>query len=925
MQFRVNQKVEVRSTQESGFHRSWKRATIVDSSNQSYHVRYDNILLQLEDGAEKLVEVVPSTPTRTVSSSQLRPLPPLMSFGAFDLPYGLFVDVYVKAAWWEGVIFDHENVSNERVVLLLESGEEIKTKIESLRISQDWNVFTGVWKPKGTWPLIGLFEGCEKDRSVLDGTDVIVDAVRSHEYPLIDHEGDGVVMNSDDAVLASSDKDSCSRLDMVSDCEKKDVVDSGGALEGVSKVLFTSKNPANRRGYTMIDDSNGEGLLGPNGKKLGKRRRKPGQKGSRWVPAGPDLLPVAEFCPAAITRYASHGNQRPPEPLVIDVRKHLAYVGWKIECMKYGSAYKFRYISPRDRKTYFSLRLLCLDMRDPKIENSSLISPDLIDVKESPGRDHPRNRKRMDELSQFPPEADSQGGNDEVGSLGDYELRHLQGQNASRPKPRREKVIENLKKLKDSQKSNQELNASPLKQRRGKAIETLKKQRDGQRRQSSETAMQEVTPRSSKRQPRSVLSWMIDNNLVSLGANVSYRRSKARSALTRGKITRDGIECNCCQKIFTLTGFESHAGSTKHRPAANILLEDGRSLLDCQRKNEHRSKTQRVTREAKWKGRQHQHQHQGETDYICSVCHDGGDLIVCDQCPSTFHQNCVGLEDIPEGQWFCPPCCCGICGENKFKHKVQEPEDACVLSCDQCELKYHIGCLRNKGVLKLERKDPKDSWFCSNKCEDIFLGLQKLLGKPVVVGPDNLTWTLWKSMESDNRNAEISTGKHSKLDLAVEVIHECFEPAIETYTGRYIAEDVIFSRGCNLNRLNFRGFYTVLLERNDELITVANVRVFGDKVAEMPLAGTRFQFRRLGMCKILMNELEKQLMNLGVERLMLPAVPSMLDTWINGFGFSKLTDAEKMQYLDRIFLDFPSTIKCQKVLLKTPPEGTKPG
>jgi N-acetylglutamate synthase-like GNAT family acetyltransferase len=115
--------------------------------------------------------------------------------------------------------------------------------------------------------------------------------------------------------------------------------------------------------------------------------------------------------------------------------------------------------------------------------------------------------------------------------------------------------------------------------------------------------------------------------------------------------------------------------------------------------------------------------------------------------------------------------------------------------------------------------------------------------------------------------------------------------------------------------LNFRGFYTVLLERNDELIAVANVRVFGDKVAEIPLVGTRFLFRRLGMCKILMDELEKQLMNLGVERLMLPAVPSVLDTWINGFGFSKLTDAEKMQYLDHTFLDFPGTIKCQKVLL----------
>ena len=34
-------------------------------------------------------------------------------------------------------------------------------------------------------------------------------------------------------------------------------------------------------------------------------------------------------------------------------------------------------------------------------------------------------------------------------------------------------------------------------------------------------------------------------------------------------------------------------------------------------------------------------------------------------------------------------------------------------------------------------------------------------------------------------------------------------------------------------------------------------RVYGEKVAEVPLVGTRFKFRRLGMCRVLMDELEK--------------------------------------------------------------------
>lgn len=34
----------------------------------------------------------------------------------------------------------------------------------------------------------------------------------------------------------------------------------------------------------------------------------------------------------------------------------------------------------------------------------------------------------------------------------------------------------------------------------------------------------------------------------------------------------------------------------------------------------------------------------------------GGDLICCDLCPRVFHVKCVGLKELPQGDWICPEC-----------------------------------------------------------------------------------------------------------------------------------------------------------------------------------------------------------------------------------------------------------------------------
>lgn len=179
------------------------------------------------------------------------------------------------------------------------------------------------------------------------------------------------------------------------------------------------------------------------------------------------------------------------------------------------------------------------------------------------------------------------------------------------------------------------------------------------------------------------------------------------------------------------------------------------------------------------------------------------------------------------------------------------------------------------------------------------------------MGDNNLTWTLLKS-SSTNRVDSRETQK--KLRGALNVLHKCFEPSVDPYTQRDLVQDIVLNRESNLRRLNFQGFYTVLLERNREVICVATVRIYGE-VAEVPLVATMFRYRRLGMCRILMNELEKQLAKLGVERLVLPSSPAALDTWTNtSIGFSEMPEAEKPQFVNYFFLYFTGTIMCHKFL-----------
>lgn len=81
----------------------------------------------------------------------------------------------------------------------------------------------------------------------------------------------------------------------------------------------------------------------------------------------------------------------------------------------------------------------------------------------------------------------------------------------------------------------------------------------------------------------------------------------------------------------------------------------------------------------------------------------------------------------------------------------------------------------------------------------IFYGLHGILGKKFPVGTDDLTWSLVKHIESGFSKHDASDDEglvegYSKLNVALSIIHECFEPFKEPWTRRDLMEDVIFNR-----------------------------------------------------------------------------------------------------------------------------------
>ncbi|XP_042421099.1 increased DNA methylation 1-like isoform X1 [Zingiber officinale] len=402
---------------------------------------------------------------------------------------------------------------------------------------------------------------------------------------------------------------------------------------------------------------------------------------------------------------------------------------------------------------------------------------------------------------------------------------------------------------------------------------------------------------------RTVLSWLIERGVLSLKDVFQYRNPKNNDLVKDGLITRNGILCRCCEQIFSLSAFKCHSGSKLQKPSSNLFLESGRSYTLCQLQ----------AWSAEYKARKSHMRDMGleevdQNDDTCGFCVDGGELICCDNCPSTYHQTCLTMRDLPEGSWYCHNCICKSCG-NVVKATKEHPRPLAVLECSQCEHKYHYICIKKKDPSIGEVKS--GSWFCGENCEQVYLGLRSRVG--ILNGlADGFSWTILRCNHDDQKinstqKIALMAECNMKLAIALSIMEECFLPMVDPRTGINMIPHVLYNRGSNFTRLNYQGFYTVVMEKNDEIISVASLRIHGITVAEIPLIATSSEHRRQGMCRRLLNAVEKTLKSFKVKMLVLSAIPGLVETWTSHFGFKSIGDIERRQLNHVNFMLFPGT------------------
>ncbi|CAN4118319.1 unnamed protein product [Withania somnifera] len=425
------------------------------------------------------------------------------------------------------------------------------------------------------------------------------------------------------------------------------------------------------------------------------------------------------------------------------------------------------------------------------------------------------------------------------------------------------------------------------------------------------------------------------------GTDLAYY-SKGKKALG-GYKQGNGIVCSCCDTEISPSQFEAHAGcAAKRQPYRHIYTSNGLTLHDIALML---ANGQSIAT--------------NNSDDMCTICGDAGELICCEGCPRAFHADCLGLQHTPTSGWLCSYCrdnfvpgrrTAGDAGPVmiRLKRVVKAPEsegggcvvcrtpdfsvakfdDRTVMLCDQCEKEYHVGCLRESGLCDLKEL-PKDKWFCCNDCNKVYVVLQNcvLKGADIIPAPAAAAITkkhVQKCLMDTTTNDihwRILSGKSRfpehlpLLSSAAVIFRECFDPIVAK-SGRDLIPVMVYGR--NISGQEFGGMYCIVLIVKSVVVSAGLLRIFGQEVAELPLVATSRENQGKGYFQALFGCIEILLSSMHVKTLVLPAAEEAESIWTNKLGFRKMTDEHYLKYSRDFQLTiFKGTSMLEKEVLQT--------
>nr|XP_027083880.1 increased DNA methylation 1-like [Coffea arabica] len=407
-----------------------------------------------------------------------------------------------------------------------------------------------------------------------------------------------------------------------------------------------------------------------------------------------------------------------------------------------------------------------------------------------------------------------------------------------------------------------------------------------------------------------IFSWLIDSKTIEENAEVFYMDDHSKKIIKEGIIRREGILCNCCDKIFTVANFSIHCGRQSAKPYERIFTSKNQnSLLSCMIRawNMPEECESRKFNRIQTRGNA-----SDSYDDACMICADGGNLMCCEVCNSTYHQDCIQLKEVPRGSWYCPYCVCRFCRNPAHDNDY-------LIECPQCEQKYHWNCHLRREMKIIDLNSLPCAPFCEGRCKEVYDKLERHLVGLKNELDEGFSWSLLHHMDNDTGSYTDDTYKrivcHSKLAVALRLMEDCFEPIVDRHTRINVIRSVVYNCGANFKRIQFRGFYTALLEKDDEIISVASLRIHGTKLAEMPFIATSDQYRCKGMCKKLMVAIESALCYLNVESLVIPSTSERISNWIEKYGFRLLDSTLNREIICRNTLMFHDSVRLQKSLV----------